>query len=285
MNPGARNEEPALAETVHALRAAYRESPDSAFIIDPEGRFLMVNETLCSFLGVSESELLGRPFPAFSRSTDSERVHTEVARAFAGTATRYRTTGARLDGEHFLAEVLLMPLRRGDEVVAIVGTAHDLTRTEADEAVARRSAEILRLAGRIARFGGWSVDATTRAIDLSDGAREMLGMPDDVADLATAAWSLHPDDERPRLAELLERCLTLGEGFVLESVMMTMSGERLTIRTIGEPEYGVDGTIIGAHGAILDVTAAAATVINSRSRQLCSIPRAMRCSCATSTAP
>ena len=62
----------------------------------------------------------------------------------------------------------------------------------------------------------------------------------------------------PRIGALLESCLTNGEPFELESVMLTTSGERLMIRTIGEAERRSDGTIVGARGAILDVTAAAA---------------------------
>lgn len=258
MNRGADTIEHELATVVHALRLAFHDSPDPAFALDTEGRFLMVNPVLCAFLRVNEESLLGRPYDLFSQSTDAERIRASVATAAGGSATRYRATGTRLDGEPFVTEVTLLPLRLGGEVVAVAGTAADLTLTGAADAAAQRSADLLRLAGRIARFGGWSVDAESRAVDLSEGARRILGIPPDAEDVSAVAWALHPEEERPRIGALLDRCLTTGEPFELESVMLTTSGERLMIRTIGEAERRSDGTIVGARGAILDVTAAAA---------------------------
>ena len=250
--------EGALAATVNALRAAFRSSPDSVFVIDTENRFLMVNETLCRFLRVTEDQLLGQPYDRSARSTDAERIREAVSVALGGTWSRYRNSGTRMNGEEFIAEVTLFPLRlSGDEVVGVVGIAVDLTEVEAQEVQARRGADLLRLAGRIARFGGWSVDAETRAIDLSEGARRLLGIRDDEPNLNEAAWALHPEEERPRITAHLERCMTDGTPFELESVMLTTSGERLVIRTVGEPERRTDGVIIGARGAILDVTAEA----------------------------
>ncbi|GAA1736604.1 hybrid sensor histidine kinase/response regulator [Microcella frigidaquae] len=250
--------EGALAATVNALRAAFRSSPDSVFVIDTENRFLMVNETLCQFLRVTEDQLLGQPYDRSARSTDAERIREAVAVALDGTWSRYRNSGTRLNGEEFIAEVTLFPLRlSGDDVVGVVGIAVDLTEVEAQEVQARRGADLLRLAGRIARFGGWSVDAATRAIDLSEGARHLLGIANDEPNLSEAAWALHPEEERPRITEHLERCMTDGTPFELESVMFTTTGERLVVRTVGEPERRTDGVIIGARGAILDVTAEA----------------------------
>ncbi|MCA1942223.1 MAG: PAS domain S-box protein [Yonghaparkia sp.] len=250
--------EGALAATVNALRAAFRSSPDSVFVIDTENRFLMVNETLCRFLRVTEDQLIGQPYDRSARSTDAQRIREAVSVALGGTWSRYRNSGTRMNGEEFIAEVTLFPLRlSGDEVVGVVGIAVDLTEVEAQEVQARRGADLLRLAGRIARFGGWSVDAETRAIDLSEGARRLLGIRDDEPNLNEAAWALHPEEERPRITAHLERCMTDGTPFELESVMLTTSGERLVIRTVGEPERRTDGVIIGARGAILDVTAEA----------------------------
>jgi len=247
-----------LATIVHALRLALQDSPDPAFAIDTEGRFLMVNPVLCDFLQVDEHSLLGQQYDLFSQSTDAERIRASVATALGGAATRYRASGIRLNGEPFATEVTLLPLRLGGRVAGIAGTAIDLSLAGAADAAAQRSEDLLRLAGRIARFGGWSVEGESGALYLSDGARRIFGVADDVDDLTAAAWALHPDEERHRIAALLDACLATGEPFEVESVMLTTSGERLMIRTIGEPERRSDGTIVGARGAILDVTAAAA---------------------------
>ncbi len=118
----------------------------------------------------------------------------------------------------------------------------------------RESEDLLRLAGRMARFGGWSVDATTRDIRLTDDTLRMFGVPSDTPLTNDFAWSLHPPGDRERVASLLERCLDTGEPFDVESTMVTTEGIPLTVRTIGEAERNDDNTIVRAHGAVWDVT-------------------------------
>ncbi|BAU32761.1 PAS domain-containing hybrid sensor histidine kinase/response regulator [Microcella alkaliphila] len=117
--------------------------------------------------------------------------------------------------------------------------------------------ELLRIAGTMARFGGWSVDARTHQLELSAEARAILALPPSgPLDLATV-FTLHPEEWRPVVAAHLERCLTAGEPFDIESPMRTTDGELLTIRTIGEAARGADGSIERAHGAVWDITATA----------------------------
>lgn len=243
-----------LDEIVRALRVALRESPDAAFVLDLEGLFLMANRTLCASLRVEERELMGRRFALAARSTDPERILSNFHAALSGSPSRYRGSGTRPNGEPFVAEVTLLPIRVDGVVLAVLGTAVDLTEADRHDVEARRGEELVRLAGRIAQFGGWSVDAETRMVVLSEGARRMLGLPDDVTDLTADAWAMHPDESREGVSGLLERCLTDGEPFDFETVMVTASGERLTVRTLGEADVLADGTIVGAHGAIWNVS-------------------------------
>ncbi len=252
-----------LDDIVRALRIATHDSPDSAFVIDRDGIFVMANEALCQSLRVDESALIGQRFDLAARSTDPERILESFRTARSGTPSRYRGTGVRTDGEPFVAEVTQLPIRIDDEVVAVFGTAVDLTATDHDDAEARQSEDLLRLAGRIARFGGWSVDAETRQVSLSKDARLMLGIPDDAPDLTAAAWALHPDDQREHVQNELERCLATGEPFDIESVMITTSGERLSIRTVGEAVIGPEGSVVGARGAICDIS----EVVAARNRE------------------
>ncbi|MBX9718970.1 MAG: PAS domain S-box protein [Microbacteriaceae bacterium] len=243
-----------LDEIVRALRIATRDSPDPAFVIDRDGIFVMANTALCESLRVEESALLGRRFDLAARSTDPERILESFRTARAGTPSRYRGTGMRATGEPFVAEVTQLPIRIDDEVLAVFGTALDLTAADHDDVEARRSEDLLRLAGRIARFGGWAVDAANRQVSLSRDARLMLGIPDNTPDLTAAAWALHPDDQRGFVERELERCMTTGEPFDIESIMLTTSGERLSIRTVGEAVIGPDGVVVGARGAICDIS-------------------------------
>lgn len=264
MTGGAGAIEHELATVVHALRLALHDSPDPAFALDTEGRFLMANPVLCRFLQFEEESLLGQPYDLFSQSTDAERIRTSVATALGGSATRYRASGSRLSGEPFVTEVTLLPLRLGGQVVALAGTASDLSLADA-AAEAQRNGDLLRLAGRIARFGAWSIDADSQEVQLSESARDLLEIDQHETDVTAAAWAVHDADGERRFRELLEACLTRGEPFDVESEMRTASGGLLWVRTVGEPERRSDGVIVGARGAILDVSAARAARERERS--------------------
>lgn len=246
--------DPRLEDIAHALSIALRDSPDAAFVLDSTGCIVAANPTLCSSLQVEERQLLGRTFDMDTRSIDTARVEQHMRAALTGVPTRYRSVGTRTSGGSYVAEVTLLPLRVEGEVAGVLGTAVDLTEVDRHDVELRRSEELLRLAGRIARFGGWSVDAETRQVSLSQDARLMLGIPDDTPDLTSAAWALHPEGARERVEALLERCLATGEPFDIEGIMVTTRGEQLCMRTVGEAQVHPDGRIVGAHGAIWDVT-------------------------------
>ena len=65
---------PRLDDVVRSLRLALCDSPDSAFVLDRERRFLMANPALCDSLRASEPSLIGRRFELSARTTDPECV-------------------------------------------------------------------------------------------------------------------------------------------------------------------------------------------------------------------
>lgn len=125
--------------------------------------------------------------------------------------------------------------------------------------------ELLRIASSMARFGGWSVDAATGALELSVEVRAMLGLPL-TGDLdVERATELHPPEWRPVIRESLERCTSDGTPFDLELPIDTTDGERLTVRVIGEAAFAADGSVTRAHGAVWDITATASQRERARS--------------------
>ena len=118
--------------------------------------------------------------------------------------------------------------------------------------------DLLRIAGTMARFGGWSVDAATGDLALSPEARALLELPSEGALDFEAIFALHPPEWQPIVRAHLDRCLSDGVAFDLESPMSTATGTPLMIRTIGEASRRADGTVERAQGAVWDITPFAA---------------------------
>lgn len=243
---------------VGALAAAFtvlvEAHPDAAYLLDLDGHFLAVNEVMCDRLQAQREQLIGRTYDDKAAAIDTRFVRERFARAVRGEPVQYEVTGTRTDGTTFLASVTNLPVKVGGEVAAVVGIAVDVTdRAEAIKR-SRASEDLLRLAGRMARFGGWSVDARTKSIRLTDDTLRMFGVSTEQPLTNDIAWSLHAPGDREVVSALLERCLETGEPFDIESAMITTDGTRLTVRTIGEAERADNGSILRAHGAVWDIT-------------------------------
>lgn len=127
-----------------------------------------------------------------------------------------------------------------------------------EEAVERQAA-LLRLAGRLARVGGWAVDVPTGELYWSDEVFDILEVPRDrqpTLEQALAAW---PPEHRDHVAATFRACAEDGEPFDVDTDLITGTGRRIWVRALGEAERAPDGRIVRVVGAFLDITAARET--------------------------
>lgn len=126
-------------------------------------------------------------------------------------------------------------------------------RTRAKEALERSSA-LLRIAGRAAHLGGWSLrlgeptvmwsDETCAIHDVSAGHRPTLE--------EAAAFAV--PDHRTGLRAAFEACIRTGEAFDVEVAILTAQGRKVWIRAIGEPVRDAAGAVVGLQGAVQDIS-------------------------------
>ena len=120
------------------------------------------------------------------------------------------------------------PRDAGDEVAALHGhrdalmrklekKIHDLeleiaARHEAEHELGER-AELWRIAGRMARVGGWSVSLDERRVRWSSEIGELYGIPQDFCPTIDEALALFQPGTRERLADAFEACARDGAPF------------------------------------------------------------------------
>ncbi len=123
---------------------------------------------------------------------------------------------------------------------------------ETGAAAALQSQALQRVAGAMARVGGWAIGIPDRKIYWSDEIYEILerGSVPDVDD----ALDMYPPGERERIADAVEDCVTNGVAFDLSLVVSTYAGNQLDARVVGEPEYDESGRIVRVIGAFQDIS-------------------------------
>jgi PAS domain S-box-containing protein len=143
-----------------------------------------------------------------------------------------------------------------DDEIGEVGRAFNalIARRRAAEEELERAASLLRIAGRMARFGGWRYDAVNAEVEWSDETAIIHGEPPGTQPSLEDGLSYYVAQDRPRIEELFGDCIAHGRPFDDIFRIRTAGGELVWIRTAGQPVFGADGTITGAQGAFQDVS-------------------------------
>jgi PAS domain S-box-containing protein len=119
---------------------------------------------------------------------------------------------------------------------------------------AQRQRELLAVAGRMARLGGWRLDLATAYAYHSEQVRLIHDLgPGEGFDLA-GALSYYPPPARERLVAALAACRERGEPFDLELPLVTARGREAWVRVSGEAATDEQGRIVALHGALQDLT-------------------------------
>jgi len=121
------------------------------------------------------------------------------------------------------------------------------------EAKLRESEALLRIAGRAARLGGWSLELSERRLRWSDEICAILELPPGTRLGIDEAFEFYAPEHRPALENSLRACTSDGTPYDLELQLRTATGRQLWVRAIGHAERNAAGAIVRIHGALQDI--------------------------------
>jgi signal transduction histidine kinase/CheY-like chemotaxis protein/putative methionine-R-sulfoxide reductase with GAF domain len=121
------------------------------------------------------------------------------------------------------------------------------------EARLRSNEALLRIAGRAARLGGWSLELPDARLVWSDEVCAIHDLPAGTAPTLAQALAHYLPDGRAVLARKLDACIREGTSFDLELPSSSARARPLWVRTIGHAERNASGAITRVHGALQDV--------------------------------
>ncbi|MDX1594426.1 MAG: PAS domain S-box protein, partial [Gammaproteobacteria bacterium] len=173
--------------------------------------------------------------------------------------------------------MILVPVVAGDAVEGYVGfdavrrecTWHDeeirllrglaeiigatVQRNRAERA-RRQSESLLKIAGRAARVGGWTVDLQSRRATWSEGVCAIHGVPPGTAPTVEEALARYAPEWRERIRNAFEACAQDGRPYDEEAEIVTERGNRLWVREIGEAVRDAADRITQVRGALQDIS-------------------------------
>ncbi len=127
--------ESTLAKTNDFLKNILETISDAVFALDTGGKFTLANKRLSQMTGYRHHELIGMPFAklfAGDTAFDVQRVLASLV-SETGKEKRFEAHISHADGHQRVITCSLLPLKEGDRVIGIAGTAVDITERKAAE--------------------------------------------------------------------------------------------------------------------------------------------------------
>lgn len=237
-----------------ALEALLSNSPDLVSMIDAEGRYWMVSDSVAEVIGTPKDKVIGSRFDVLLPPVVAEEYRRSIERvATSGTGFSKTDVVPAPDGERTY-RTTLFPARVTDGRVDLVGViSADVTESVRMQARLTDSERRWQYALEGAGDGLWDWDATTDRVFFSRHWKEMLGYTDEEIGDTLDEWEsrIHPDDyeETMRVLELHLRGET--EEYRHEHRLRCKDGSYRWIldrgRVIDRAEDGRPRRVIGTH--------------------------------------
>jgi PAS domain S-box-containing protein len=148
---------------------------------------------------------------------------------------------------HAVADADGMPVRA-------VGTCQDCTELKLAQLEAEEATNLLRVAGRTARLGGWVSDLEKGSLQWSSVTAEIHDEPPGFSPSLEGGLRYFVAEDRKKMEVALDLCALEGRSFDETLRIVTASGRRVWVRVIGEAVRDRQGVIRSIRGAFQDMT-------------------------------
>jgi len=230
-----------LAEKQEQLRTIFKSTPDFLILKDAEGRFKAVNPAFCEFIGLSESELIGKTdfdiFPAAEAEAFAQSDREALA---TGEPVIVDETGTGHDGALVVQTIKTPLIDANGQTTGILVTVRDITERKRIEEALRDSEQQRRamLDSMSEMFAYYDLDLNI--IWTSKAASDSVGQPPEqlVGRKCYEVWH-----QRETTCEHCPVTLARETGEQHESEVQTPDGRFWFLR--GCPVFDEEGKMVG----------------------------------------
>jgi PAS domain S-box-containing protein len=244
----------ALSESEERFRKVFREAGVGMAICSLDHRIVSANNALCSFLGHSENELIGKTLRSVVEAADWALWSRwlEEGTGFHGIEGRFtHKSGRILAGETSAA---LIRDYDGNQLYFVCQVV-DITERKRAEAALRRREEDLLEAQRVAGVGSWQWNLAEDTVSCSLECRRIIGRDPSEPRLRYGDLSrIFTAETWAKLLRISEEISNLETPLELEGQIVRLDGTTRWIAIRGELQRGPTGDPILARGTVQDIT-------------------------------
>ncbi|TCO06046.1 PAS domain S-box protein [Natronoflexus pectinivorans] len=222
---------------------------------DKDLKYIYVSQRYIDDFGIKESEIIGKHhydlFPDLPQRW--REVHQKALSGEVHSAER--DPFYRKDGSILWTRWECRPWYESDgEIGGIIIYTEEITERIKAEEELKSNYDLLQIAGKTARFGGWSVDLEKIICTWSDAVAEILEVPHGHKPTLEEGMDFYTPEWRQRIKSVFSTCAQEGTPYDEEMEILTKKGKRLWVRSIGKAVKNDKGKIIKIHGSLQDIS-------------------------------
>ena len=241
-----------LRQNKERFRRTFEKAPIGIANVGPTARFLTINERLCTMVGYTRRELIGRRFTDIIHPDDvgdAEARHAAYIEGIRSTMEHERRL-VHKDGRTVWARVTLTPIVGDDgELEQIIAIFYDITQ---QRVAAERAALQARLLDSVEQ-AVMATDPEGRVTYWNRYAEELYGWRAHEVRGQYVLDVMTPDRIRAAAEETMTR-LRGGERFTGESLMRRRDGETFPAWLVAAALHDADGAITGTVAVSHDIS-------------------------------
>lgn len=240
-------------EALMLYNALVNQASDAFFVHDFEGKFIEVNQQACDSLGYSKEEMLKLSVTDVEMDFDLKSAKKEWAKIESGNKFTLSGNQKRKDGTVFPVEVRFGCTEwKGQKL--FLGLARDITERKKAEEILKESHALIKIAGEKAKLGGWNVNIGENRVYWSEEVAAIHERPSGYSPSVEEGINFYAPEWHHKIKKALANCVGKGISFDEEMQIITASGKRVWVNTIGEAVRNSKGKIVKVHGAFQDIS-------------------------------
>ncbi|WP_319762602.1 PAS domain S-box protein [Maridesulfovibrio sp.] len=237
------------------LAALVASSDDAILGAKLDGTITDWNSGAEKIFGYTHDEIIGKSIQILvppEISVDKKKIMDRIAQG--EPINQYETIRMGKDGTRINVSTSISPIRdpKGN-IIGASAITRDITQRIKDEQKMKSQAFLLEEMGHLAKVGGWEFDPATGKGAWTNEIARIQDIDQSVEATVDLGLSFFHGENREKIDAALKEARENGTPYDLELELISATGQKKWIRTIGKPKIE-NGVITSIRGAFQDIT-------------------------------